>query len=214
MFVGFKVIVNIKTVEGDLVNSIIRTEAPSDYRKVEEVARAAFYREERFEKLGVGCVEHYMVHSLRKKDGITALSLVAEIGGEIVGHIIYSKSYIETNADERIPVINLGPLSVLPDYQNMGVGSTLIKHSILLAKELGYGAIFFFGHPDYYPRFGFKQAVEFGITTREGVNFPAFMGLELQSDYLKNIKGRFIEASIYDEQLQKEAAALFDKQFS
>lgn len=50
------------------MNIIIREEKPEDYRKVEEITRKAFYREERVERLGVGCTEHYMVNSLRNKE--------------------------------------------------------------------------------------------------------------------------------------------------
>jgi len=196
------------------LNIEVRKEKKGDYRKVEEITRAAFYREERIEKLGVGCTEHYMVHSLRKKDGIAELSLVAEINGEIVGYIIYSNAHIETPEGKKINVLNFGPLSVLPKFQKKGVGSALMEYSIELAKGMGYGAILFFGHPTYYPRFGFVQASEFGITTSDGDNFPAFMAMELKKDFFNGLKGRFIEAPIYDEKAHAKAAAIFDRDFT
>ncbi|MDF2542398.1 MAG: GCN5-related N-acetyltransferase [Herbinix sp.] len=194
-------------------NIAIRLEEEKDYRAVEELTRKAFWREERIEKIGVGCTEHYMVHSLRKMDGIMELNFIAEVDGKIVGHIIYSNAYIEKSDHQKIEVLNFGPISVLPAYQKQGVGSALMKHSIECAKKLGYGAILFFGHPTYYPRFGFVEAKEFGITTAWGANYPAFMAMELKQDFLKDIDGKFIEAVIYDEEQHKEKAAEFDKNF-
>lgn len=194
-------------------NITIRLEEEKDYRVVEELTREAFWREERIETIGVGCTEHYMVHSLRKKDGIKELNFVAEIDGKVVGHVIYSKAHILQPNNEKKDVINFGPLSVLPQYQKQGVGSALMNYSIKCAKKLGYGAILFFGHPTYYPRFGFAQAKEFGITTEWGANFSAFMAMELKKGYLAGVTGRYIEAPIYDEEANKIKAKEFDEKF-
>ena len=88
-----------------------------------------------------------------------------------------------------------------------------MKYSIDEARKLGYGAILFFGHPQYYPRFGFVEAKEYGITDRNGNNFPAFMAMELKEAYLKNVFGKFIEADIYNDNLNREQARIFDIQF-
>jgi predicted N-acetyltransferase YhbS len=73
-----------------LENLIIRLEESEDYRTVEELTRAAFNNPDRIKRSKIGCpIEHYMVHQLRKKDGIMNLNFVAEIDGKIVGHIIY-----------------------------------------------------------------------------------------------------------------------------
>ncbi|MCL2575563.1 MAG: hypothetical protein FWE33_03930 [Defluviitaleaceae bacterium] len=96
----------------------------------------------------------------------------------------------------------------------MGIGGALIRHSIAEARRLGYGAILFFGHPSYYPQFGFKQAVEFGITDCNGNNYPSFMAMELVNGYLKNAQGgRFVEADIYNDDLNRIQAKEFDKGF-
>ena len=87
----------------------------------------------------------------------------------------------------------------------------MMKHSIKRAKELGYGGIFFFGHSTYYPRFGFKEAKNFQVTTSDGANFPAFMGMELQPGYLDKVSGKFMETAIYDENLTKEPARTYDQ---
>ena len=192
----------------------IRLEEVKDYQEVELVARAAFYRDERIEDIGVGCTEHFMIHKLWEKDGIRELNFVATLNEKIVGHVMYSNSYIMSDNGKRIETLNVGPLSVLPNFQNQGVGSKLMQFSIERATELGYGAIVFFGHPTYYPRFGFVEAKEFGITTAWGANYPAFMAMELKEGYLKNSHGKYFEAEIYDEGFTKLPAKEYDKRFN
>jgi len=158
-------------------------------------------------------MEHHMVHRLREKDGIMDLNFVAVMDGNIVGHIIYSNACIQQPDGSKIDVLNFGPLSVWPELQKTGIGSALMQHSIAEARKIGYGAILFFGHPKYYPRFGFVEAKEFGITDCNGENYPAFMAMELKKDYLKNVSGKFIEAEIYNDDLNREQAKEFDSQF-
>lgn len=197
-----------------MINISVRLEEKKDWQEVEWLTRKAFWREERIEKIGIGATEHYMVHKMRGNEGIEALTFVAEIEDKIVGHIIYSSNAYILQADgSKKDVLNFGPLSVLPEYQKMGVGSVLMKHSIQRAKELGYGAIVFFGHPTYYPRFGFLEAKEYGITTSWGENFPAFMAMELKEGYLDHVKGKFIDSDIYNEDLSKGPAKEYDQFF-
>lgn len=192
-------------------NIIIRQEEKKDWKNVEWVTRKAFWREDRIEKIGVGATEHYMVHRMRGNEGIKELTFVAEIQGKIVGHIIFSgDSYVLQPSGEKKPVLNFGPVSVLPKYQKQGIGSALLNYSVKRAKELGYGAIFFFGHPTYYPRFGFEDAKTFGITTSDGANFPAFMGMELQEGYLEGVSGKYLEPEIYNEERTKLPAKAYD----
>lgn len=192
----------------------LRTETEKDYRQVEEVTRSAFAYPDRIERGQIGCpYEHWMVNELRKRDGIPDLSIVAEVDGEIVGHIICSKAEVRT-PEKTIPVLNMGPVSVLPEYQRQGVGKALITHMIDQARHLGYGAILFFGRPEYYPQFGFKEAAEFGVTDSEGYNYPSFMGMELVPGYLKPAYGgKYYESDIYNDELNREAVKAFDGRF-
>lgn len=196
------------------MNIIIRLEEEKDHRRVEEVTRSAFSYPERIERGQIGCpYEHWMVNELRKRDGILSLSLVAEVDESIVGHIICSKAEVRTE-NRIIPVLNIGPISVLPEYQKKGIGKALITGMIEKAKQSGYGAILFFGRPEYYPQFGFQEASVFGITDSEGYNYPAFMGMELIPDYLKDAHGgRFFESDIYNDELNREKVKEFDKIF-
>ncbi len=197
-----------------MINIKIRVEEKKDWNAVEYLTRAAFWREERIGKIGVGAVEHFMVHKMRGKEGIEKLTFVAEIDDQVVGHIIYSEgSYILQANGEKKVVLNFGPISVLPKYQKQGVGSALMTHSIQKAKEQGYEAIVFFGHPTYYPRFGFKEAKAFNITTADGENFPAFMAMELQKGYFDNVSGKYIETAIFNEKLTMGPAKEYDQAF-
>ncbi len=200
------------------MNILVREEEKKDYRRVEEITRAAFSYPGRIERGGIGCpYEHWMVNELRKRDGILPLSLVAvnqsDETEELVGHIICSKAEVQTEKGV-IPVLNMGPISVLPEYQRQGVGKALINSMIEKAKQLGYGAILFFGRPEYYPQFGFKEASEFGVADAEGYNYPSFMGMELIPGYLKEANGgRFYESDIYNDELNREQVRRFDEQF-
>ena len=192
----------------------VREERPEDYRRVEEITKAAFSYPGRIEQGGIGCpYEHWMVHELRKRDGIQPLSLVAEMEEVMVGHIICSHAAVKTK-EKSIPVLNFGPLSVLPEYQRKGVGGALLKTMMERAKKLGFGAILFFGRPEYYPQFGFVEAAKFGITDCNGANYPAFMAMELQEGYLSQARGgKYYESDIYDDEKNREAVKASDERF-
>lgn len=170
------------------MNIIIRNEEEKDFDIVNHLTREAFWNVYR-----PGCDEHYLLHLLRKSPVfIKELDYVAEYNGEIVGNIVYSKAKI-INEDNIYETIVFGPVSVAPKYQNRGIGSLLINHTLQKAKEMGFKSVIIFGNPDYYRRFGFENAQKYGITTRDGENFDPFMALELVQDGLKGVKGKFFE---------------------
>lgn len=166
----------------------IRREQSKDFDEVNNLTREAFWNLH-----CPGCDEHYLAHLLRQSSiFIPELDFVAESDGKIVGNIMYSKATVKNDIDES-EVLTFGPLSVLPEYQKKGIGSKLVLHSFDIARQLGYKSVLIYGNPDYYRRFGFKNAAEFGISTKEGENFDAFMALELVKGGLKDISGRFFE---------------------
>ena len=196
------------------MNIKLRLEQPADFRRVEEITRIAFSYPGRVERGGIGCpFEHWMVNELRRRDGYTDLSIVATMDEEIVGHIICSKAEVRCE-NEILPVLNIGPISVLPEYQRKGVGKALIYEMIDRAKQLGHGAILFWGRPEYYPQFGFVAASSYGITDADGHASPAFFAMELKEKYLANAKGgKYYESDIYNDSLNKETVKAFDKIF-
>ena len=185
-----------------------RLETPEDFRGVEELIRDAFWG-----YLEPTCNEHYLGHLLRKVPAfLPELDYVAEAGGKLVGNVMYSNAKVVGKTGEEHEVLTFGPLSVSPEYRYGGVGSALMRHTILKAKELGYRAIVFYGHPDYYPRFGFRNAGALGITTPNGENFDALMAMELYEAALDGISGAFYEDPVFN--IREEEAEAYDRNFS
>lgn len=193
------------------MNLTFRLETPADYHAVEELTREAFWAF--WEPERKICDEHLLVHRLRSAASfVPELDFIAELDGIIVGHIIFTKSKVVDNAGAEHETLTFGPLSVLPEYQNMGIGKALMRHSFNEAKRLGFRAVIIFGHPDYYTRVGFRRAAEFGITTSDGKNFDPFMAYTLYDGALDGICGRYFIDSAYDS-LTQEDALDFDKRF-
>ncbi len=183
-----------------------------DYYEIKYLAKRSFWN------LNMpGCDEHYLVHRLfNDANYVPSLSLLAKLDNKIVGFILYTKCRLETKNGD-IDVLTFGPLCVDPEYQRKGIGKTLLLESIKLAKLTDYPAIFICGVPTYYPKFGFKEAKEFGVTMPDGSNFDAFMGYELKEGSMKDIAGKFYEpdccdCDIHDEKYMAELEE-FDRQF-
>ena len=146
--------------------AIIRPEREADFPAVLRVHRDAFGQDD----------VPRIVELLRPSDAyVPELSLVAELDGEIVGHVILSRGHL----DER-RVLALGPIGILPAHQRSGIGSELMRVSLRRAGELGHELVVLLGHPWYYPRFGFVRAGALGITSDEDWSAAeAFMAVEL-----------------------------------
>lgn len=185
----------------------LRLEQAADYRIVEEVTREAFWG-----FTSPACDEHFLAHKLRQSPSfMPQLDYVAEDDGQIVGNVMYTKAKIVSGGGFEYEVLTFGPLSVLPQYWNKGVGSALMRHTINIAKQLGYRAIVVYGHPDYYPRFGFSRAIDYGITTPDGKNFDALMAMPLYEGALDNLSGQFHEDHAFA--MDADEVAAFDKTF-
>jgi predicted N-acetyltransferase YhbS len=185
----------------------IRMETKDDWYNVELMTQHAFWN-----KHHLGCDEHYLVHKLRQdKDYLPELSRIALKDGTLIGGIMYSKARVVDGTDTH-EIITFGPLSVEPKWQGCGVGELLLGETMNLAANKGYKGIIIFGEPDYYPRIGFKTCDNFNITTNDGKNFDAFMGIELVEDGMKSIKGKFYEAKVF-ENLPKEEVEEYNKKF-
>lgn len=137
----------------------IRQERPEEYSSTEEMTKQTFSHEEYSDKK-----EHLLVNKIRKSDAfIPELSLVAiNQSHEVVGHILLSKITI-IDHDKVADSLALAPVSVATSFQKKGIGSQLIRAALQKAKELGFQSVIVLGHKDYYPKFGFKQAVLWNI---------------------------------------------------
>lgn len=140
----------------------IRQERPSDVDAIRELHRLAFAKPASDDSQATdGSVEANLVDELRADgDLIGSLSLVAERDGVVVGHVAVSRGNLD---DAPADLVAIGPVGVLPDAQDTGVGSALMHATIAAADALGERGIVLLGHPTYYPRFGFGPAVEHGI---------------------------------------------------
>lgn len=141
----------------------LRNERFSDYPETENVVREAFWN-----RYSPGCYEHYLIHIMRySRAFVPQLDFVAVFDDKIVGNIVFLKSVIQADTGKEYEVLSLGPISVLPEYQNMGIGKRLIDHTRNLAKCMGFRAILLCGEPDYYLRRGFVPAETLGIRTAD-----------------------------------------------
>jgi predicted N-acetyltransferase YhbS len=184
----------------------LKLEEEKDFATVEDLTREAFWN-----VYCPGADEHLLAHNLRKTDVfIKELDFVAIDNDKIIGNIMYAKATIKNNALEYT-VLTFGPISVLPEYQNKGIGKKLINHTIKLSKEMGYKAIIIYGDPEYYKRFGFKISKEYKIADKNKKFPEALLALELYPNALNGIEGIFDEGKVYE--IDKNEAEEFDKKF-
>lgn len=146
---------------------VIRPETPGDVGAIAEVTVAAF------RTLAISDnTEQFIIAALRAADAL-AVSLVAELGGRVVGHVAFSPVTI---SDGSRNWYGLGPVSVLPEYQRQGIGSALVKKGLSTLKGLNAQGCCLVGDPEYYKRFGFRNIS--GLV-HEGVPPEAFLALPL-----------------------------------
>jgi putative acetyltransferase len=155
---------------------LIRDEAETDRRAIHALNRAAFG----------GAAEADLVDALREQVD-PLISLVAEEGGTIVGHIMFSP--VDLPGHPAVRIMGLAPMAVSPACQGPGIGSALVRAGLERCRELGAGAVVVLGHPDYYPRFGFSRASTFGIGCPYDAPEEALMVIELQAGQLEGALG-------------------------
>jgi putative acetyltransferase len=155
----------------------IRSEEPADYAAVFEINNRAFPTD----------AEARLVNGLRDQ-AKPVVSLVAELDGKAVGHILFSPVTIE---GETIchKAMGLGPMAVLPELQRKGIGAKLIRVGLDICRSIGEAIVFVLGHPEYYPRFGFEPAAPKGFRYKSPDYDPFFFVVQLEAGALANISG-------------------------
>ncbi len=167
------------------MKTIIRKEQPKDYIEISEVIKSAFFRKGK----DIEFNEWVLVENIRKTDYyINELSLVAEINGKILGHIMFTPLKIK-NKNQAFDSLALAPVSVKKEYQKQGIGKKLVISGIEKGKELGYQSIVVLGQPEYYPKFGFKPASNWKIGLTSDFNDDCLFVLELLKGSLNSVTG-------------------------
>jgi putative acetyltransferase len=166
--------------------AIIRQEYGDDFEDIRNVIEEAFNQPDEAE----------LVEALRHS-GDAIIGLVSEEDREIVGHAMLSKASIDGS---EAKIAGLAPVAVKPEFQNNGIGSLLIREALDECLSLGYDAVIVIGTGDFYPRFGFKPASEYGIASQwDGIPPDHFMVLELHADALEGISGTARYAPAFDD---------------
>ncbi|ANM29155.1 GCN5 family acetyltransferase [Acidobacteria bacterium Mor1] len=166
------------------MNCTLRTETEPDHPRVAAIVEAAFRDDPHGDH-----TEHHLVARLRKAPGfIPDLSIVAEVDGQLRGHILLTPIRIVDESREH-PSLALAPVSVEPGHQSRGLGGALIEEAHRRALKSGHGSVVLLGHPAYYPRFGYRPAAEFGIVLPFEVPAEYCMAVELRAGALDGVAG-------------------------
>jgi len=160
---------------------ILREERPADAAAIRVVLEAAFPTS----------AEADLVERIRAAGAVRPdLSLVAELGGAVVGHILLSPVTLETGGGPEA-VLELAPMAVVPDHQREGIGSALVIAGLDAAEVRDEPLVLVLGHPWFYPRFGFRPASAFGIRAPRDVSAAAFMVKPLTT-YRRELTGQVV----------------------
>jgi putative acetyltransferase len=159
------------------MNVQIRPESIKDLKSIWHVNQAAFE----------GDAEANLVDALRD-GGFVDVSLVAEVNGKAVGHILFSQITIVTKS-VTMDALSLAPIAVMPSHQRQGIGTMLVESGLAACREQGHRIVVVLGHPEFYPRFGFSAELAQKLESPFGGG-EACMAIELTEGSLGGIEGR------------------------
>lgn len=168
--------------------AIVRPEEHANYGPIAKINQLAFG----------GVQEARLVEALRARpDYIRGLSLVAQLETKIVGHVLFFPVRIVGQGVEH-SALSLAPLAVHPDYQNLGIGTQLVRNGLERSERMGYNFVVVLGHPGYYARFGFERASNYGIYPPFEAADDAYMVWTPSSNLLKGVSGRVVYPPEFD----------------
>ena len=168
------------------MNVVARQEVPSDAGEIHAVHTVAFG----------GPTEAAIVRALRN-DGRLEISLLACSESTVVGHIAFSPVSVDGKSD--LHALGLGPMAVLPAFQRHGIGSLLVSTGLEECVARGVELVVVLGHPEYYPRFGFRPAAALGLHYRSTAFDPAFFVCALRAEALTGLRGFVRYHAAFDE---------------
>jgi putative acetyltransferase len=124
-------------------------------------------------------------------DAIAELSFTALMENEVVGHVTASRAMVDA-----VPVVAVGPIGVLPEHQGVGIGSALMDALLTAADAANVPLVVLLGAPQYYSRFGFRPALDFGVASPNPRWGDAFQARPLTA-YTPSLAGRFRYAAAF-----------------
>jgi putative acetyltransferase len=159
---------------------IVRAETEADYAAIRTIVDEAFG----------DTITGDLVEAIRRSARyVPELSLVAVSQGQSLGHVM--SSYVDVVPGTR-PVLQVGPLAVVPSHQRRGIGSALMEETIRLADARGEPLLLIEGNPKYYGRFGFTRADEKGIEPPPEALGPQYFMLRPLSEHDPDLRGRAV----------------------
>ena len=183
----------------------IRHEEETDYEKVEEITRKAFWN-----LYFPGCIEHYLVHVMRShKDFLPELDLVIEVDNQIIGNIMYTKTRLIDEAGEEKDILTFGPVCIMPEHQRKGYGKKLMEYSFEQAGALGYDVIVIFGNPNNYVSSGFKSCKKYNVCLENGTYPAGMLVKELKPDALDGRKWVYHQSPVFE--IDEKEAERYDE---
>ena len=163
----------------------IRRSTDSDCVAISEILMSAFGQVQGQEIVGL------VNDLLNDETAKPLLSLVAEMDGRIVGHILFTVAKLQLDQDVSIRI--LAPLAVVREFQGKGIGQSLIREGLKQLAESGVDLVFVLGHPGYYPKSGFQPAGVLGFEATYPIpseHADAWMVQALKPDVIGKVRGR------------------------
>lgn len=163
-----------------------RDEQPGDRQEIHDLTIRAFADPDSAGEPGEASL---LAELYECEEYLPEYSVVAEIGGRVVGHAIATRGWL----DGDIPLLGLGPISVDPEQQKQGVSAGLLAEIRDRGSRAGERAIVLLGHIEYYPRFGYTPAIPCGIIPSDPNWGDHFMVLNLSGQPLPKGNFRYAE---------------------
>ena len=169
---------------------VIRREGPTDFRETETLVREAFWNVYR-----PGCLEHFVVHELRRSpDFCAGLDLVMVRGGKLIGQVMFMWNRLQISGRTDLPVLTLGPICIHPSFQHSGFGLRLLQHALGEAAKTEAAGVFLEGSIGFYGKAGFVTASTLGIHYMDEPAedpVPYFLAKVLRPELFKNLDARY-----------------------
>ncbi|TMM32927.1 MAG: N-acetyltransferase [Actinobacteria bacterium] len=167
---------------------MVRQERGADHEAVREVHAQAFGDSERVPTL---------VDALRAAQAsLPPLSLVATVGGRVVGHVMLSACRLDA-LPRLVDVLSLSPLGVLPEFQRRGIGTRLVADALAGADSRGIPLVFLEGSPHYYGKRGFADATKLGFRPPTLRYPPGAFQVAKLSSYEEWMTGTFVYPDVF-----------------